>query len=383
MAFTINTVVTAAQTLTSATDIGVITANGALVTAGTPAVSITGAGSFLVNDGLISSISFCLNAAADFSLMNSGLMTTDNTCINISIAGVTTTNAAITNTGEIVSTMSSAIVSAESGLTLQNSGFISGRSNAINLGSTDLSDLNRINNSGLIAVQPTSSIDNAISCNGTLRLVNSGTILGNLNLGIGHDVVDNRAGTISGSIFLDDGNNLFLGGALGEAVTAGSGLDTLRGEAGDDDLVSGFGDDSVRGGSGDDHIRASFGSDQIYGGLGDDTIDGGNETDLMKGGTGEDVFVFIAPGDSDLGQTADRIADCRHGDDLIDLQAFAPGVFNFVGNTALGGGGIASFGYTRSAAVVTVLADVNGDGTADFRIEVLGTKALALSDFLI
>ena len=279
--------------------------------------------------------------------------------------------------------MSSGIVSAESGLVLQNSGFISGRTYAINLASSDLSDLNRINNSGIIAVQPTSTIDKAISCNGTLRLVNTGTILGNVDLGDGHDVVDNRAGTISGSIFLDDGNNLFLGGALGEDIIAGSGLDTLRGEAGDDVMQSGFGDDSVRGGSGDDQIRASFGSDQIHGGLGDDTIEGGNETDLMNGGSGNDVFVFIAPGDSDLGQTADRIADFRPGDDLIDLSAFAPGVFNFVGNNALSGGGIASFGFSRAAGVVTVLADVNGDGTADFRIEVLGPKALALSDFLI
>jgi Ca2+-binding RTX toxin-like protein len=326
---------------------------------------------------------FCVSASTNFSMMNAGLMTTRNTCINITITGAETTTSAITNSGDIVSTLSSAIVSAEAGLTIQNSGLISGRSTAISLGSSDVSAINRINNSGVIDVQPTTTIDSAIRCLGTLRLVNSGTIFGNLSLGDGDDIVDTRIGTISGTISLDEGNNLFLGGALGETVTSSVGLDTLRGNAGDDSLSSGLGNDLMRGGDGDDTLRGSFGEDAVFGGLGDDILEGGNDADRLSGGTGKDVFAFVASGDSDLGQTADQITDFRRGDDRIDLSAFAPTVFTYVGSNALSGGGNASFGFDKMAGKVVVLADLNGDGTADFHIEVLAMKSLALSDFLL
>lgn len=383
MPFTISNTVVTGQILTSVTDVGVITANGALVTSGTPAVTVTASGGFLVNDGLITSLSFCLNAAASFSLMNRGLMTTENTCINISIANTSVTSSAITNAGHIVSTLSAAITSAEAGVTLQNSGLISGRSTAINLGSSDVTALNRINNSGVIEVQPTTTLDNAITSNGALRLVNTGTIFGTVNLGNGNDVVDNRAGVITGEIQLDDGNNLAIGGALGEVITSGSGLDTIRGEAGDDTLSSSLGHDLLRGGLGDDLLSASFGLDTLHGGLGDDTITGGNDTDLLFGGAGRDHFVFTAPGDSDPLQDPDRIADFKQREDLIDLSAFAPATFTFVGKNALTGAGTASFGYAKTAGLVTLLADLNGDGSADFRAEVAGPGALALSDFLL
>ena len=96
----------------------------------------------------------------------------------------------------------------ESGLTIRNSGLISGRSTAINLTSTDLTALNRFNNSGIIEVQPTFSTDNAIVCNGIIRLVNTGTIIGAMDLGDGNDRVDIRGGMITGEIELDDGINL-------------------------------------------------------------------------------------------------------------------------------------------------------------------------------
>lgn len=380
--FTVNSVITTSQSLTHVTDLGVITSSGSLITPGA-AISITGNGAAVVNAGLVTSISFCVSAAANFSLMNSGLMTTENTCINLSIANTNTTTAAITNAGQIVSTLSSAIVCAEAGLNIQNTGLISGRTYAINISSADLTATNRINNSGTIEAQATSTLDYAITCNGTLRLVNTGTILGQVNLGDGNDIVDNRAGLITGAIQLDDGDNLFFGGILGETITSGIGLDTLRSDAGDDTVSAGFGNDLVRGGAGDDVLVGSFGDDALHGGAGDDTLTGGAEADQLFGGAGKDVFVFLAPGDSDPGQSPDFIPDFNSRDDLIDLSAFAPAVFNFVGTGLLTGGGTASFGYSTVAGQLTLLADVNGDGTADFRVEVTGTKALVLADFIL
>lgn len=316
-------------------------------------------------------------------MMNRGLMTTENTCINILIAGVTTTTATITNTGDIVSTLSNAITSAEAGLTVQNSGTISGRSTAISLGSTDQTAVSRITNSGLIEVQGTASSDTAILSNGTIRLLNTGTIFGLLNLGDGNDTIDNRAGTIIGQVLMDDGSNLFLGGALGEFVTAGVGNDTLRGEGGDDDIASGAGDDALRGGAGDDVLSGSIGLDTLRGGDGDDTLTGGGDADTLHGGAGEDVFRFLLASDSDTAQVADVIQDFRRGDDVIDLAAFAPAAFTFVGTGAFTGGGSASFGFDKVAGNVIVQADLNGDGVADFELDLLGAKSVSLSDFVL
>ncbi len=382
MSFIINTPTTITQSLTGVLDVGVVTNNGALITPGT-SINITGGGAFVVNDGLINALSFCINGDADFSLMNRGLMTTESLVISIDIANTTTTTTSITNSGDIVSTLSSVINCAEAGLTLQNSGLISGRSTAISLTSSELSVTSRINNSGSIEVQPTSTIDTAILCNGTLRLINTGLILGVINLGDGNDTVDNRVGTILGEIQLDDGSNLFLGGALGEDVSAGIGSDTIRGEGGDDEIASSWGNDLVRGGLGDDSINGSLGFDSIYGGLGDDTILGGGEADLLHGGAGKDVFLFNAPGDSDTGQISDQIMDFRRGDDLIDLSGFAPTIFDFVGTGPFTGNGTASFSYFRVPGNLLVSADLNGDALMDFQIEVFGTRTLATTDFVL
>ena len=226
MAFTLNSTSTTAQSLTTVTDIGVVTANGALVTSGT-AVNISGNGAFLLNDGLIASISFCISASANFSLMNSGLITTENTGININFASVPVTTTSITNSGEIVSTMSSAIVCAEAGLNVQNSGLISGRSTAINLSSSDLTAINRINNSGVIEVLATTTIESAINANGSTRLTNTGTIISLVNLGEGADLIDLSSTAFVPTSFV--GTQSFLGGTTPSfGITKAPGQITLR-----------------------------------------------------------------------------------------------------------------------------------------------------------
>jgi Ca2+-binding RTX toxin-like protein len=378
MPFTVTSNVTTTQTLTGITDLGVITSSGSLVTSST-AVSVTGGG-LLVNDGLIASVSFLVNATANFSLMNSGVMTTRNLGLNLNVTGSTATTTVITNTGDIASTGSTAISCGDAGLRLQNSGLISGLVFAIQISGTDLTVRSLINNSGVIEQLETSAP--VISCLSELRLVNTGTILGRVFLGAGDDVVDTRAGTITGDIELRDGNNLFRGGALGERVEAGIGNDTVDGGAGDDQIISGAGNDVIRGGAGDDQIVAQADNDEVRGGEGNDTIIGGGGRDALHGGGGADVFVFQIVSDSATGEVADVIEDFDRNADLIDLQFVETGTA-FVDRGALLGGGTASFGYERSGNSAVVLFDQNGDGTADFHLVIANTRTLTVDDFLI
>lgn len=117
------------------------------------------------------------------------------------------------------------------------------------------------------------------------RLVNDGTVLGNVLTGAGADSVAN-SGTIAGSIDL------------------GSGADEYDGTASATASI-------VFGGSGDDTMRGGSGSDEFRGGAG---------ADLMSGGGGNDFFAF----DTKLAWSkGDRIVDFETGDRiLLDSKIF-------------------------------------------------------------
>jgi Ca2+-binding RTX toxin-like protein len=71
------------------------------------------------------------------------------------------------------------------------------------------------------------------------------------------------------------GNDLLIGNATGNGLSAGSGRDTVDG---------GAGNDAIRGQSGDDSLSGGDGADLIEGGAGDNVLDGGNGGDLIVGG---------------------------------------------------------------------------------------------------
>ena len=82
-------------------------------------------------------------------------------------------------------------------------------------------------------------------------------------------------------------------------IIAGSGDDTLYGNAdndkldggsGDDTLYGGDGDDTLYGGDGDDTLYGGAGYDTLYGGAGDDTLYGGWRNDILNGGAGDDTL---------------------------------------------------------------------------------------------
>ena len=178
------------------------------------------------------------------------------------------------------------------------------------------------------------------------------------------------------------GNNLINGLAGDDVINGGAGNDTLNGGDGADVLNGGLGTDVLNGGNG---------NDTMLGGGGVDTLTGGAGVDTMTGNGGADTFFFLATSDSGVGAGArDIITDFVSGSDVINLAGIDANI-NVAGDqafTVTAGGGAGAFtnvaGQIRAGLVganVIIEGDVNGDGLADFQIQ-LGNVALVPADFV-
>ncbi|MBC6981706.1 hypothetical protein [Caulobacter sp. 17J80-11] len=173
------------------------------------------------------------------------------------------------------------------------------------------------------------------------QILNTGEIVGRIDLYGGNDVYDGAAGLQSGGgIYAGDGNDV---------VRAGAGAQELFGGAGDDLLAGGAGDDLLDGGAGFDiadytaadgnltislaiesqDVGADLGTDRLvgieglFGGRGADRLTGSGGADLLAGGLGDDVltggagadrFMFKLDGGNDV------VTDFQVGVDVIDLS---------------------------------------------------------------
>jgi serralysin len=180
-----------------------------------------------------------------------------------------------------------------------------------------------------------------ISCPGSLSV--------RVELGGGNDTVGfDQGNTLEGDCFnsyvidLGEGNNgntmnLACSNAATLAVTAGSGMDTLKGgpagtsstldAGGGNDTVNPSvafepeGDDVIHGGAGDDRLSGSLGNDEVHGEGGNDKVLGGAGDDVEDGGADDDYIGFTAintSGEDDQG------ADQLRGGDGYD-QLFLDG----------------------------------------------------------
>lgn len=210
---------------------------------------------------------------------------------------------------------------------------------------------------------------------------------------VGHGGIDSLSGDI-GLDFIDGGadNDVLAGGLDADTIWGGSGDDSAQGgdgddrvsgNAGDDSLFGDAGNDSVSGQLGDDSVSGGSGADTLAGGAGDDTLLGDLGKDRLIGGLGFDVFLFLAPMESPNSNQADVIADFASGVDLIDLSALTAAPLAFQGAAAFVGGGTASLRVTTGASQTTVLVDVDGNGSADMRINLTGSLTLTAADFVL
>jgi VCBS repeat-containing protein len=164
----------------------------------------------------------------------------------------------------------------------------------------------------------------------------------------------------------DDAANTVTGGGGNDTIMALYGDDTLFGDAGDDTLYGNQGNDVVHGGVGTDTLYGGQGNDTLLGDDGNDTLVGGLGTNVLTGGAGADIFVMKTEG-------RDTITDFNQGQgDRIDLRAV---VFTNGGQLVVTEAG--------DAGHYVVEGDTNGDGVADFHLDVFGATVAPNQDAFI
>jgi Ca2+-binding RTX toxin-like protein len=156
---------------------------------------------------------------------------------------------------------------------------------------------------------------------------------------------------------------------------------------------SGAGSDTLKGGANADDIDGGAGNDTIYGGAGNDWIVGGLGADHLWGDAGADRFVYTAAAQSSPATAIDWIKDFAVGTDKINLYGMdadgnaADGVtrFTFIGDSAFTNQAGQLRVGSGANGTAWVEADIDGDGTADFFIQITTSNAmpLARSDFEI
>ncbi len=180
-------------------------------------------------------------------------------------------------------------------------------------------------------------------------------------------------------------------------ILCGDDDDDVRGGVGDDDIYGGTGDDSLSGGADDDLLCGEQGNDDLLGGsgrddlrgdAGKDDLYGGSGRDILRGGSGSDKFIFKSKSDSGVtAATCDVITDFLRGDKIdfsaIDANAKAAGNqrFKFVAEFT---GRAGELEWDKTSKGFKVSGDINGDGRADFSVQVNSSVAkLYGSDFLL
>ena len=211
-------------------------------------------------------------------------------------------------------------------------------------------------------------------------------------------------------------NNTLTGNSAANSLDGGAGADTMIGGLGDDiyfvdnagDVVrevANEGVDTVNSsvtyslaanvenltltgtgainGTGNDLsniILGNAGANILSGGAGNDFLTGGGGKDSLTGGTGADRFIFTATSDS-TSAAVDRITDFSWTDgDYIDLSGIDANsalagdqAFSFV--TAFSKqAGQATLTYDATTNTTTFSGDVNGDGVADFVLQITGQQ---------
>ncbi|MDA7429621.1 M10 family metallopeptidase C-terminal domain-containing protein [Primorskyibacter aestuariivivens] len=193
-----------------------------------------------------------------------------------------------------------------------------------------------------------------------------GTVIENLNAGSGNDTITGNAA--NNIINAGSGNDEVEGGFGNDIIIGGLGDDVLSGQADNDTILGGSGLDTIEGGAGSDSLGGGDNADVINGGLGNDTIGGGNGNDNLSGNAGLDLLVGGSGNDTVSGGIGSDIViggvgmDTLNGDGGFDVlyggtenDLMSGGAGNDTlgtgdGNdTAMGGGGDDAIGGGEGA----------------------------------
>ncbi len=164
-----------------------------------------------------------------------------------------------------------------------------------------------------------------------------------------------------------EGDDLLVGDAGANLISALGGNDTVLGDAGNDTLNGGSGADILSGGEGTDLLDGGDGADTLFSGAGDDTVNGGTGDDRLvsdgsgsqafDGGAGNDTFQidfsvfslpadFVYQGNLATGYSG-RLGDPTRSDSLVNIEnidvSSASNAAELTGNSAdnilIGGSG--------------------------------------------
>lgn len=188
----------------------------------------------------------------------------------------------------------------------------------------------------------------------------------------------------------DDNSNALFGNGGNDTLSGGGAADTLYGDAFRTPVSNGAGRSAIdvfENGKGNDTLDGGDDNDTLYGGGGRDVLIGGSGVDIEFGGHRSDAFVFKSVSDTGVGSGNRDVVDFSSADqDTIHLRMIdADGTQT--GNQAFHLGGDA---FTNSAGELiqyndaghTVIAgDTNGDGVAEFEIELTTDQVLTNGDF--
>ena len=183
---------------------------------------------------------------------------------------------------------------------------------------------------------------------------------------------------------------------IGGAPDAVSAVYTLAvGNVTPEILLGTDGNDVLNGDVDRDLIFAGLGNDLLAGGPDNDLLVGGRGADVMSGGPGEDIYDFNSK--KDTGKTAatrDKILDFEHAIDAIDLRGIDAKIgtgnqaFKFIAKLPFSDtpGELHYVKVNKPGTVndkTIVEGDTNGDGLADFQIELSKLVNLAAADFFL
>lgn len=183
--------------------------------------------------------------------------------------------------------------------------------------------------------------------NGVDTIINTGQMVGRMQLNAGDDIYRGQNGEVVGAIYGGDGDELVTTGAADNTIYGDQGNDTLTSNGGDDVLFGGLNDDRLRAGDGDDRVYGGEGADIMRGGDGADLLDGDTDSDLIYGGRGNDEIYagssadVVTAGDGDDtvdgGSSADMIRGGNGADDLSGGTGNDT-VYGGAGNDKISGG---------------------------------------------
>ena len=239
-----------------------------------------------------------------------------------------------------------------------------------------------------------SAFNDTLTGNGGANLMNGGAGADNISGGGGDDLLigGDGADTLDGGI----GTNTADYSASSAAVTVNLSSGRGSGGAAQGDSLANI--QNLTGSVFNDKLTGNGSENLLIGGAGNDQLTGGAAADTLYGGAGGDSFLFGVSTDIGTVASHDAIWDFEAGGttaatavDHIDLNlidAIARSTnrndaFSFIGSSAFSNRAGELRVEMTGDHVANILGDTNGDGVADFVLEVHYTGTLDASDFVL